>query len=167
MRAKLIIAALLWLALPSVGLAEPPPRPSYTTLVVEFVGEMDRPVSPVVISTSSEDGEWYRQHLLPELLRFLVRVDIVPASTLKEIRELPLLERALESAKPADDEPKTPDNVRFTAGVGHDRVQIMVDAQTSAKILKDIARVVAKYPTLKSELQEIENQVKSARTLQR
>ncbi len=36
----------------------------------------------------------------------------------------------------------------------------MVDAQTSTKILKDIARVVAKYPTLKSELQEIEDDVK-------
>jgi len=166
MRAKLIIAALLWLALPALGLAEPP-RPSYTTLVVEFVGEMDRPVSPVVISTSSDEGEWYRQHLLPELLRFLVRVHIVPASTLKEITELPLLECALESAKPADDEPKTPNNVRFTVGVGHDHVQIMVDAQTSAKILKDIARVVAKYPTLNSELQEIENHVKNTRKLQR
>ena len=158
MRAKSIVAALLWLALPSLGLAEPP-RPSYTTLVVEFAGEMDRPVSPVVISTSSEEGEWYRQHLPLGLPRFLVRVDIVPASTLKKITELPLLERALESAKPADDEPKTPDNVRFTAGVGHDHVQIMVDAQTSAKILKEIARVVAKYPSLKSELREIENRV--------
>ena len=71
-----------------------------------------------------------------------------------------MLDRALENAKPVDDQAKTPNNVRFTAGVGHDHVQIMVDAQTSAKILKDIARVVAKYPTLRSELQEIENHVK-------
>jgi len=96
-----------------------------------------------------------------------VRVDHVPVSTLKEIAELPLLERVLQNAKRDDDEPKTPDNVRFTAGVGHDHVQIMVDAQTSAKVLQDIARVVAKYPTLKSELQEIENHVKNASKLQR
>jgi hypothetical protein len=158
MKAKSIIAALLWLALPALGHGEQP-RPSCTTLVVEFVGEMDRPVPSVVISTSSEEGEWYRQHLVPELIRFLTHVQIVPASVLKEITELPLLKRALESAKPADDEPKTPDNVRFTAGVGHDHVQIMVDAQTSTKMLKDIARVVAKYPPLKSELQEIENRI--------
>jgi hypothetical protein len=158
MKAKLMIAALLWLALPSLGLAEPP-RPRYTTLVVEFVGEMDRPVPSVVISTSPEDGEWYRQHLVTQLLRFLVHVDIVPASVLGEITELPLLKRALGSARPVDDEPKTPDNVRFTAAVGHDHVQIMVDAQTSTKILKDIARVVSKYPTLKAELQEIENSI--------
>ena len=51
-------------------------------------------------------------------------------------------------------------DVRFTAGVGHDHVQIVVDDQTSTKILKDIAGVVAKYSDLKSELQEIEDQVK-------
>jgi hypothetical protein len=130
MKAKLIIAALLWLAVPSLGLAEPP-RPNYTTLVVEFVGETDRPVFPVLVSTSWQEGEWYRQHVIPKFFRVLARVDVVRAPVLNEITELPLLKRALESAKP----------------------------QTSTKMLKDIARVVAKYPTLKSELQEIENRI--------
>ena len=129
-------------------------------MVVEYVGEMDRYVTPVLISASSEEGEWYKQHVIPEFDRVLAHVEVVPASFLNEVTELPLLKRRLERAKPVDDEPKTPQNVRFTAGVGHDHVQIMVDAQESMKILKDLARVVAKYPTLKSELQEIEDQVK-------
>jgi len=120
---------------------------------------MDKPVFPIVISTSSDEAEWYRQHVIPEFFRVFARVDVVPASLVNELTELPLLKRALERAKPADDEPRTPDNVRFTAGVGHNHMQVMVDAQTSAKILKDIASVVAKYPTLKSELREIENNV--------
>ena len=117
MKAKSIIAALLWLALPALGLGEPP-RPSCTTLVVEFVGEMDRPVPSVVISTSSEEGEWYRQHLVPELIRFLTHVQIVPASVLKEITELPLLKRALESAKPADEIPLAAANRSNSIGKG-------------------------------------------------
>ena len=44
-------AVLLTLASPYLGLAEPT-RPSYSTLVVEYVGEMDRYAPPVVISTS-------------------------------------------------------------------------------------------------------------------
>ena len=159
MRPILVIAVLLGLALAHLAFGQAP-RPSYTTLVVEFVGEMDRPVPSVMISTSSEEGEWSRQHLVPELIRFLTHVHIVPASVLNEVTELPVLERALASAKPADEEPKTIQNVRLTAGVGHDHVQIMLDAQTSTKILNDIARVVGKFPTLKSELQEIENRVK-------
>jgi hypothetical protein len=159
MRPILVIAALLSFASIHLAFAEPL-RPTCTTLVIEFVGEMDKPVSPVVISTSSEEGEWYRQHVVPKFFGFFVHVDVVPASVLSQVTEQPLLKRALESAKPADDEPKTPNNVRFTAGVGHDQVQIMVDAQTSVRILKEIARVVAKYPTLTRELQDIENHVK-------
>lgn len=155
----MIAVVLLGLALPYLAFAGPLP-PSCTTLVIEFVGEMDRPVPEVVISTSSEEGEWYRQHVVREFFRFLVHVDVLPPSILDQITELPLLKRALEGAKPSDDEPKTPDNVRFTAGVGHDHVQIMVDAETGAKILKDIARLVARYPRLKGELREIENGVR-------
>ena len=44
--------------------------------------------------------------------------------------------------------------------VGHDPLQITADAQISAKALKDIASVVAKHPTLKTGLQEIEDHVK-------
>jgi hypothetical protein len=44
-------------------------------------------------------------------------------------------------------------------GVGHDHLQITLHAQMSTKILKDIASVVAKLPTLNSGLQEIEDHV--------
>jgi hypothetical protein len=152
------MAVLLRLASPCAASPEPP-RPTFTTLIVEFVGEMDRPAFPIVISTSSEEGEWYRQHVIREFDRALTPVEIVPASVLNQITELPLLRRALESAEAADDVPKTIQNVRFTAGVGHDHVQIMVDARTSTKIIKGIARLAAKYPTLNSELQEIEDHV--------
>ena len=45
-------------------------------------------------------------------------------------------------------------------GLGHDPLQITADAQIRAKMLKDIANVVAKHPTLKTGLQEIEDHVK-------
>ncbi len=158
MRAILAVAVLLILASPYLASAESP-RTTYTTLVVEFVGEMDRPVPPVVISTLSDEGEWYKQHLFREQLRFLVHVNVVSAATFNEIMEVSLLNHALENAKSSDEKPKMARNVRFTAGVRHDRSQIMVDAQTSAKILKVMVDLVAKYPTLKSELQEIETHV--------
>jgi hypothetical protein len=163
MRATLVIAALLWLALASLGFAEGP-RPDYTTLVVEFVGEMDRPVFPIVISTSLEEGEWYRQNLFPEPTRLFANVDIVSASTIREITELPLLRRGLENAKPTDDEePKSTPTVRFIAGVGQDHAQIMLDAETSMKILLGIDKHVAKYPMLQSQIQEVENCIKGAK----
>jgi hypothetical protein len=159
MRALLAIGILLTLALPHPGFAESP-RPRYTTLVIQYSGEViGGPAPPVVITMSQEEGEWYRQQLLPELDRFLVHVNVVPQSVLNEITELPLLKRALENAKPADNESKTNQNARFTAGVGHDHGQIILDKQPSMKILKGIDRIVAEYPSLKSELQELEYQL--------
>jgi hypothetical protein len=157
LRAILAIAGLLTIALLCLARAESHPRRA-TTLVVEFVGEMDRPVPPIVISTSPDEGKWYKDHFSPA--EFLVYVHLVPTSILSEIMESPLLKRALESGKPVDDKPRTRNNVRFTSGVGHDHLQIMVDAQKSTKILKNIVGIVAKYPTLKRELQEIEDHVR-------
>jgi len=155
MRATLVLATLLWLVSSPVGNAARG-ESRYTTLVVEYAGEQDRYVFPVVISASSEEGEWYKQHLWPDGLVF---VEVVPTSVLDEITELPLLKRQLERAKPVEDEPKTLMDVKFIAGVGHEQVQIIVTDQTGAKILKDIAGVVAKHSRLKSELQEIADRV--------
>lgn len=156
MRAKLVIAALLWLVSSSQGFAGQP-QPRYTTLVVEYAGEQIGYVVPVVISASSEEAEWYRQPLWPEGRYGLAWVQVVPQSVLNEITQLPLLKCQLERG---DDEPKTLMDVRFTARVGLDHVQITVDDQRSAKILKDIAGVIAKYSGLKSELQKIADAVK-------
>jgi len=158
MNTKLVVAAVLLVVLASLSLGERP-APKYTTLIVEFVGEMDKPVAPIVISTSSEEGEWYKHHLVPRFFRFFTHVEVVPASVLGEIAELPLLQRTLQSAKRSDGEPKTPDNVRLTAGSGHHHVQVMVDDRTSRQILKEIVTVVAKYPSLTNELQVIEDHI--------
>ena len=161
MKEILAIAVLVALALPYQGYAESP-RTKYTTLVIEYTGEVTGgPAPPVVITTSQEQGEWYRQHFSPDDVAFyLAQVQVVPQSVLNEITGLPLLKPALERAKPVDDEPKTDQNARFTAGVGHDYAQIIVDKQPSTKILKSIERISAKYPSLKAGLHQLEYQLK-------
>lgn len=159
MRTRLGITVFVWLTLSLTGLAQKAPA-RYTTLVIQYSGDMiGGPALPVVITTSQE-GEWYSQHVLPELSGSFAKVQVVPQSVLDEITELPLLERALENAKPVDNELKTNQNARFTAGVGYDHGQIILDKQPSVKILKGIDRIVAKYPSLKSGLQELEYQLK-------
>lgn len=161
MRMKLIITALLWLALSCRALADSA-RPKYTTLIVEYTGEViTAPATPVVITTSQEEGEWYKQHLSPNVGNFLVRIQVVPQSVLNEITELPLLKRALERAKPVDEEfNKTHQSARFTAGIGRDHSQIVLGKQPGTKILKDIERIAARYPSLRTRLHALENQLK-------
>jgi hypothetical protein len=156
MRAKLIIAALLWLALPSLGPAEPA-RPRYTTLIVEYTGEsIGGSALPVVITTSQEEAEWYKQHFSEDMAFLLAYVQVVPQSVLNEFTGLPLLKRALNRAKPVENEPKTAQNARFTAGVGHDYVQIILEKQPSTKLLKGLERIAVKYPSLKAGVHQLE-----------
>lgn len=155
MRTVLAITALLALASPNVGFAESS-RPHYTTLVVEFVGEEIGIIFPVVISTSQEEGNWYKQHLFPGPIYDLIDVNVVPPSVLNQITELPLLKRVLEDPKPAGDETKTGAIVEFTAGTGHQYAQVFEEVQASRKILKGMDGMVVKYPALKSGLHEIE-----------
>lgn len=162
MKGILIIAVLLGLASPSLAFAEQPAA-KHTTLVVQFVGEMDRPIFPIIISTSVEEGEWYRQQLFQEPIRGFGNVYVVPASVLNQIAELPMLKHALVGAKQAEDVPKTTPTVRFVLGSGHDYVHIMLDAQTSLEILHGIAKLVSTYPALTSEIQEVENHLNGAR----
>ena len=82
---------------------------------------------------------------------------------MKAITESPLLESALENAKPTDDEPKSTPTVRFIAGVGHEHAQIMLDARRGMKILLGIEKQVAQYPTLQSQVQEVESRIKNAK----
>ncbi|HEX3739743.1 MAG TPA: hypothetical protein VHV29_08445 [Terriglobales bacterium] len=66
MRAILALAVLLALASPYLSYAESP-RPGYTTRITEYTGEViAAPATPVVITTSQEEGEWYKQHLSPD-----------------------------------------------------------------------------------------------------
>lgn len=132
-------------------------RPRYTTLVVQFVGEMDRPVSPIVISTTSDEAEWYKQQLFKKPIGVLVDTEVVPTSVLNKIAGVPLLSRALERAKPEEEESRTTPTVRFVAGRGRDYAQIVLDAQTSTKILANIDKHVTNYPELQGQIREIES----------
>jgi len=90
----------------------------------------------------------------------VAQVQVLPQTLLNEIRELPLLKLALDRAKPVDDEPKTAQNARFTAGVGHDYTQVILEKQPSKKILNGIERIAAKYPALKAGLHQLEYHLK-------
>jgi hypothetical protein len=169
MRSRLGITVFVWLTLSLTGLAEKTP-PRYTTLVIEYTGETINAAPPVVITTSQEEGEWYRQHFLhrqhfvPDVAFELAHVQVVPQSVLNEMTGLPLLKPALARAQMIEEhlpgKPETAQNATFSAGVGHDYASIIVDKQPSMKILKGIETIAAKYPSLNAGLHQLEYHLK-------
>jgi hypothetical protein len=169
MRAILATCIFLTFAAPDLGFAEAP-QPKYTTVVIEYTGERITAVLPIVITTSQEEGEWYRQHFEygqhfgPDVAFELPYIQVVPQSVLDEITGLPLLQPALKRARMIKEhlpgKPETDQNVTFSAGVRHDYASIIVDKQPSAKILKGIERIAAKYPSLEAGLHQVESFLK-------
>ena len=163
MRTRLGITVFVWLTLSLTGLAQKAPR-RYTTLVIEYTGETINVATPVVITTSQEEGEWYSQHVLSEVSGAVANIEVVPQSVLNEITGLPLLKPALARARMIEEhlpgKPETDQNATFSAGVGHDYASIIVDKQPSMKILKGIERIAAKYPLLKAGLHQLEYHLK-------
>ena len=170
MRTRLGTTIFVWLTLSLTGHAQKAPR-RFTTLVIEYTGEtISGPPVPVVITTSQEQGEWYRQHFEygqhfgPDVAFELAYIQVVPQSVLDEITGLPLLKPALARARMIQEhlpgKPETAQNATFSAGVGHDYASIVVDKQPSMKILKGIERIAAKYPSLKAELHQLEYHLK-------
>jgi hypothetical protein len=166
MRTRLGITAFVWLTLSLTGLAQKVP-PRYTTLVIEYTGETLTAAVPIIITTSQEEGEWYRQHFLRHSVAFEGPcIQLVPQSVLDETTGLPSLSPALERARMIEEHllgnngPKTAQNATFSAGVGHYYSSITVDKQPSMKILKGIERIAAKYPSLKAGLDQLEYHLK-------
>jgi hypothetical protein len=169
MRTRLGITVFVCLTLSLTGLAQNAPR-RYTTVVIEYTGETITAVLPVIITTSQEEGEWYRQHFEygqhfgQDVAFELAHIQVVPQSVLDEITGLPLLKPALKRARMIEEhlpgKPETDQNVTFSGGVGHDYASIIVDKQPSMKILKGIERIAAKYSSLKAGLHQLEYHLK-------
>ena len=42
------------------------PDSGYTTVVLEYIGKTNRPISPIIISSSAEEAQWYRRKLFSD-----------------------------------------------------------------------------------------------------
>jgi hypothetical protein len=131
------------------------PVSGYSTLVIEYIGEMDRPVFPIILSSSAKEGEWCRQHLVRQSDRTFTHVYVVPASNMKNVTAIRPLTNGLERSVPPPDQPKAP-TVKFVAGAGHQYTGTTLDAQTAMTVLMAIDRHVAYDSALDNELSEIE-----------
>lgn len=154
MKAQLIIAMLLICPSPHLQGKEQPVS-GYSTLVIEYMGDMDRPVFPIIISSSKKEGEWYRQHLFTEGIRIFTLINVVQTSTMAEIASIGPLRNSLERPTPPPDHLKAP-TVRFVAGARHRYAETTLDAKTAMTVLKAIEDHLANYPDVRNDVLEID-----------
>jgi len=153
-KAHLTMALLLTLPLPHLQGKEHPAA-AYSTLVIEYAGRTDRPVFPIIITSSEKEGDWYREHLFTDVARTFTRVNVVQTSTMSNIARISLLRNGLERPTAPPDHPKAP-TVRFVGGAGQRYADTILEAQTAMTVLGAIEEHVADYPDLLNDLSQID-----------
>lgn len=125
------------------------------TVVIEYVGKSDRPIFPIIISSSNNEAEWYRKKLFGDPISEFAHIDIVKKATLKEISGI-LSEKADFSRPIASDRPRTAPTIKLVAAIEHDFKESSIGPEDSIVILGEIKNRVSKYPLLVRHLSEVE-----------
>jgi len=129
--------------------------PGFTTIVLDCTGRVDRPVFPVVISVSNEEGEWYERRFLGGPDFNLYPVGVVNSAALKEISAIHVLQ-IIVNRPISKYGPIMPPTVRIIAGAGHSYKQALISAGNGIPIIEEIKKHVPSYPSLVEQLSEFE-----------
>ena len=129
--------------------------PAYTTVVLEYDGPNSRYISPIIVSSSAEEAERYKQKLFGGPLVDFAEVYIVKESIWKEIAEILSAKDDLRQSGAANGQIRAP-QLRIVLATGHDFQETTVGAEEGAQILDEIKERASEYPLLVGALSEIE-----------
>jgi hypothetical protein len=75
------------------------PDSGYTTVVIEYIGKTNRPIFPIIISSSAEEAQWYRQKLFSDPISTFASVYIVEETTWKDVVDILFPKADFEATK--------------------------------------------------------------------
>ena len=153
MRAKAIAITIVLVALLSPWVYAKSDH-GYTTVVLEYDGPNNRFISPIIISSSAEEAERYKQKLFGGPLVDFAEVYIVKESIWKEIAEILSAKDDLRQSGAANGQIRAP-QLRIALAIGHDSQETTIWAEEGVLILDEI----------KNEFQSIRRLSGSCRSL--
>jgi len=132
---KTTLMATIALAAALCASAYGEPNLRCSTIAIEYVGKTDRPVFPVIISTSPEEAEWYKQRLFSDPVSTFADVYVVGKPTMTKIADI-LLPNGDRRHPSSDARPRTSPALRIVFASGHDSKEVTVDVAESASLLR-------------------------------
>jgi hypothetical protein len=154
MRRKLGAIAIIFAILLRVQ-AHAQAHAEFTTIILEREGKTDRFISPVIISLSQAEGDWYKEHFFGGPIPDLIQVSVVSNATLKKISEIRALQIIMDRPISKTGPIMLP-TLRIIAGAGHAYKQMLISAANNTAIIEEIKKYVATYPDLVGQLSELE-----------
>lgn len=167
MKQWICVAAMMLLFMSGAGLRAQT-NPVYTTICIEYVGEMDRPILPVILSNSSGEAEQYKQKYIQrykqewrtdsDTFSFLIQlidIYIVPESTMKKISDM-LLQKGDLKQPDISGRPITAPTLELILATGQDSRRATVKAEQSVIVLDELKKLVPEQQPLVNDLSYIE-----------
>jgi len=129
-----------------------------TTIEIKYVGKIDSPSFPIIISSSAEEAERYKEKLFNDTDSIGGGVYIIRESIMKKIADIPLSDGDVMRPSSGDG-PRTWPGLLLVLATGKESREVSFGTTESVSLLRDIKRRVSEYPPLVERLVEIEGRL--------
>lgn len=152
--------ATLTILLFAVATAQSPkPRePQYSVLAVQYVGIIDKPVFPIIVSDSKTGAEWYRTAVLKRSELNLTFMHVVDASLMTNlINEAEFYRDAAQKSR--QPESTAPETVSITLVTAGKRKVFRLNTQSAILLLEKLKNQCRAETSLYSDLEHFQDRI--------
>ena len=131
----------------------------YSVLAIEYIGESDKPIAPIVITDSKAGAEWYRRAVLKREKLELTYEHIVGLSLLgKLIMEVDLYKGAVQQEHEKKLGPSKA--VSVTIITSRRRNTFLYDTESAISLLDSLQKHCKDDESLRSDLSHFQNRIR-------
>ena len=132
----------------------------YSVLAIEYVGESDKPVTPIVISDSKAGAAWYRNAVLKRAESELTYVHVVNASLLKKLNaDVEALKGSVQQKGENNSTSSKTVSVAVIAPAGSST--FLYDTDSAIPLLESLQKSCEKSESLRSDLAHFQGRIRA------
>lgn len=132
----------------------------YSVLAIEYVGESDKPVTPIVISDSKAGAAWYRNAVLKRGESELTYVHVVSASLLEKLTgEVDALRGTVQQKGEKNSMPAK--TVAVTVITPEGSNTFLYDTDSAISLLNNLHRSCDQSESLRSDLAHFRDRIRA------
>jgi hypothetical protein len=154
-------SAAVFISLLAIAIAYPAKsqeRMKYSVLGIEYIGESDKPIIPIVISDSKAGAEWYRSAVLKRSELELTSVHVVSASLLEKLlADTELYQRTIQQEQGKN--PKLSETVSVTVVTPHSKNTFLYDTKLAISLFDSFRKSCSDDESLRSDLSHFQSRL--------
>jgi hypothetical protein len=156
-RSAIIFVSLFAIATAHSAKSEEPMK--YSVLAIEYVGELDKPITPIVISDSRAGARWYRDAVLKRGNSELTYIHVVPVSLLEKLIAETDLHKGIPQSEQAKG-PKSSEAVSATIVTPQRRTTFLYDRESAISLLDGLQKRCKHQEALRSDLAHFQDRIR-------